>query len=198
MRADTVRAVDVEVVQVLTSLLALVAGGSAVVLLVARLFEDRSAVALALTDVARDAGLWLAFLVAAGSTLGSLYFSEVADYVPCRLCWFQRVAMYPLSVILLVAAWRRDRTVRWYVIPVAALGLAVSVYHSLIEWRPSLEGGACGVGPSCADVWFKEFGFVTLATMAGCGFLAIITLVALAGTERPTVAVSTTTVDQES
>lgn len=196
--ADTVRAVDVEAVQVLTSLLALVAGGSAVVLLVARLFEDRSAVALALTDVARDAGLWLAFLVAAGSTLGSLYFSEVADYVPCRLCWFQRVAMYPLSVILLVAAWRRDRTVRWYVIPVAALGLAVSVYHSLIEWRPSLEGGACGVGPSCADVWFKEFGFVTLATMAGCGFLAIITLVALAGTERPTVAVSTTTVDQES
>lgn len=198
VRADTVRAVDVEAVQVLTSLLALVAGGSAVVLLVARLFEDRSAVALALTDVARDAGLWLAFLVAAGSTLGSLYFSEVADYVPCRLCWFQRVAMYPLSVILLVAAWRRDRTVRWYVIPVAALGLAVSVYHSLIEWRPSLEGGACGVGPSCADVWFKEFGFVTLATMAGCGFLAIITLVALAGTERPTVAVSTTTVDQES
>lgn len=173
--------------QVITAVLALVAGGSALVLLVARVFESRSAVALALTDVAREAGLWLAFAVAAVSTLGSLYFSEVADYVPCRLCWFQRIAMYPLAVILLIAAMRGDREVRWYVVPVAALGLAVSIYHSLIEWRPGLEGGACGVGPSCADIWFREFGFVTLATMAVCGFVAIITLVTLAGSDRPTV-----------
>lgn len=169
--------------QVLTSLLALLAAGSAAALIVARLVEARSPAARALTDVARDAGLWLACVIAATATAGSLYFSEVADFIPCRLCWFQRIAMYPLSVILLVAALRRDRNVRWYVVPVAALGLATSIYHMLIEWNPSLEGGACGVGPSCADVWFREFGFVTLAVMAGCGFVAILTLVWLAATE---------------
>ena len=55
-----------------------------------------------------DAAVWLAFLVAATCMLGSLYFSEVADFVPCRLCWFQRIAMYPLSAVLLVGALRRD------------------------------------------------------------------------------------------
>ena len=168
--------------QVLTSLLALLALGGSIVLIVARLLEPRFGAARALTDVAREAGLWLAALVAAVATAGSLYFSESAGFVPCRLCWFQRIAMYPLSVILLVAAIRRDRNVRWYVVPVAALGLIVSGYHMLLEWKPSLEGGACGVGPSCADIWFREFGFVTLAVMAACGFIAIITLVLLAPT----------------
>ena len=95
--------------------------------------------------------------------------------MPCRLCWFQRTAMYPLSVILLVAAIRRDRGARFYVVPIAAIGAIVSSYHYLLEWKPSLEGGACSaVGPACADIWFREFGFVTLAFMALAGFITII------------------------
>jgi disulfide bond formation protein DsbB len=87
--------------------------------------------------------------------------------------------MYPLSAILLIAAIRRDRAVRWYVIPLAAVGACVSTYHYIIEWRPSLERGACGLGAeSCTTIWFREFGFVTLSFMALCGFLAIIALVA--------------------
>ena len=125
-----------------------------------------------------DASTWLAFLVAATATLGSLYFSEVANFVPCRLCWFQRIAMYPLSVILLVGAVRRDAGVRWYVAPLAVIGAAIAGYHTLIEWRPELDSGACeAFGPSCTDVWFREFGFVTLATMALVGFLTILLLV---------------------
>ena len=108
--------------------------------------------------------------------LGSLYFSEVANYVPCRLCWFQRIAMYPLAVILLVAAIRRDRGVRWYAIPLAGLGACVSIYHYLVEWHPQLEGDACDPTNPCSLVWFREFGFVTLALMALCGFVAIIAL----------------------
>lgn len=127
-------------------------------------------------DITRVA-TWLAFLVAATATLGSLYFSEVADFVPCRLCWFQRIAMYPLSVILFVGAVRRDVAVRWYVAPLAAVGVAIAGYHTLIEWRPELDTGACeAFGPSCTDVWFREFGFVTLATMALVGFLTILLL----------------------
>ncbi|NDE79574.1 MAG: disulfide bond formation protein B, partial [Actinobacteria bacterium] len=71
------------------------------------------AVAGDLSRSVHEVSLWLAWLVAAVATAGSLYFSEIADYVPCRLCWFQRVCMYPLAGILLVAAIRRDRNVRW-------------------------------------------------------------------------------------
>jgi disulfide bond formation protein DsbB len=124
-----------------------------------------------------DAGVWLAFLVATGATLGSLYFSEVADFVPCRLCWFQRIAMYPLSVILLVGALRKDAGVRWYAVPLAAIGAAISGWHTLIEWRPALDNGQCELtGPSCTFVWFREFGFLSLATMALIGFLTILIL----------------------
>jgi len=169
--------VDVEAAQLFFSLLAVAALAGAVVVIAARLLAARSALGAMVSGAVDEAGLWIAFLVAATSTLGSLYFSEVADYVPCRLCWFQRIAMYPLAVILLVAAIRGDRTVRWYGAPLAAIGAAVSTYHYLIEWRPSLEGGACGVGPSCAAIWFRELGFVTLAFMALCGFLTILALV---------------------
>jgi disulfide bond formation protein DsbB len=123
------------------------------------------------------ASTWLAFLVAATATLGSLYFSEVAHFVPCRLCWFQRIAMYPLSVILLVGAIRREAAVRWYAAPLAVIGACIAGYHTLIEWRPELDTGACeAFGPSCTDVWFREFGFVTLATMSLVGFLTILLL----------------------
>ncbi len=168
---------DVDAAQLFFSLLALVALGGAMVLLVARLTATRSAAAAGLLAAVDDAVLWLAFLVAGTSTVGSLYFSEVADYVPCRLCWFQRIAMYPLSAILLVAAVRGDRGVRWYAGPIAAIGALISAYHFLIEWQPSLEGGACAVGSSCADIWFRELGFVTLAFMALSGFVTVLVLV---------------------
>ena len=114
--------VDVEAVEIFTSMLALVALAGAVLLVVARLLSSRVPIAREAGSAVADAGPWLSFLVAAGATAGSLYFSEVANYVPCRLCWFQRTAMYPLSVILLVAAIRRDRGARWYVVPIAAAG----------------------------------------------------------------------------
>ena len=168
---------DVDAAELFFALLALVALAGAVVLVVARLLRDRSPAAAQLVAAVDDAALWIAFLVAATATAGSLYFSEVAHFTPCRLCWFQRIAMYPLSVVLLVAAIRRDRGVRWYAGPLAAIGALVSTYHYLIEWKPSLEGGVCGLGASCADIWFRELGFVTLAFMALCGFLTIIVLV---------------------
>lgn len=164
--------------QLFTSLLAIAAALLAVAVLVAWLARGRTATLDGLLVAVSDAALWLAFLVASVATVGSLYFSEVADFVPCRLCWFQRIAMYPLAVILLVAALRRDRGVACYAVPIAAIGACVSIYHYLIEWNPDLEvGNACAAtGPSCSDTWFRELGFVTLSFMALCGFAAIIAL----------------------
>jgi disulfide bond formation protein DsbB len=164
---------DVRTIELFTSLLALFAlvGGVSYALLGLWISPQASVV-----SEIRRLSLWLAWLVAACATAGSLYFSEVAHYVPCRLCWFQRICMYPLTGILLVAAIRKDRNTRWYALPMLIAGVCLSSYHYLIEWKPSLGEGACGIGPSCTDVWFRRAGFVTLAFMALSGFIAIAAL----------------------
>jgi disulfide bond formation protein DsbB len=129
-----------------------------------------------------DVALPLATAIAAVATGGSLYLSEVAGYLPCALCWYQRIAMYPLTVVLGVAAVRRDRQVWRTAVPIAAIGAAVSVWHIVIERNPAL-GGPCDPTAPCSIRWVEEFGFLTLPTMALSAFLAIIVLTLLA---RPT------------
>ena len=178
----TVHGMTVEMMERFTSMLALVALAGALGIVVLRIVARWSSLAASLVATLAPMGLWLAFLVAAAATAGSLYFSEVAHFTPCRLCWFQRIAMYPLVTTLLVAAIRKDRAARWYVLPQAVIGLGVAAYHYLIEWYPNLEKTACDLSAPCTAVWFRGFGFVSLAFMAGAGFLAIIALVTLPGT----------------
>jgi disulfide bond formation protein DsbB len=169
--------VDTETVQLFVGLLTITAAIGALAVVVLRLLAAAGNDGAArLGSSISDSGVWLAWIVAVGATLGSLYFSEVANFNPCRFCWFQRIAMYPLSVILLVGALRKDPTVRWYAAPLAIIGAVISGWHSLIEWRPSLDNGECEFqGPSCTFVWFREFGF-SLANMALIGFLTILIL----------------------
>jgi len=125
----------------------------------------------------------LAFVVAMLATIGSLYFSEIAHFEPCKLCWFQRIAMYPLVLILGLAAVRRDSDVSIYVRLLAGVGALISLYHLALEWIPSLDTGACGTGPACTVVWFRVFGVVSLPMLALAAFLLIFTLLSLHGPE---------------
>lgn len=118
-----------------------------------------------------------AFVVALLATLGSLYFSEIAHFEPCRLCWYQRIAMYPLAVILVIAAFRRDPNARRYVIPIAAIGAVIATYHYLLEWFPVLDSGACSAAAPCTLVWFRQLGFISLPYLALSAFLLVIILV---------------------
>jgi len=172
-------------VELFTSLLALIAlGGSVLYVVLARWpigssEEGQSGFAelrVGIVDDVRRLSLWLAWIVAAVATAGSLYFSEVAHYVPCQLCWYQRIAMYPLAGVLLVAAVRKDWSARWYCLPMLIAGVGVSAYHYFIEWKPAFGESACSVGPACTDIWFRRLGFVTLAFMALSGFIAILLL----------------------
>src|SRR5688572_1893684 len=124
--------------------------------------------------------LGLAAAVAVVCLTGSLYYSEVAGFPPCRLCWYQRIAMYPLAVILPIAAWRRDIRVRWYAIPLATIGAVMSIYHMLVERFPSLEAGTCDPTNPCSIVWVEPLGYLTIPTMALSGFALILTLLAYA------------------
>lgn len=115
--------------------------------------------------------------IAAGTaTLGSLYLSESAHLIPCTDCWYQRIAMYPIAVILAIAAWRRDAGVRIYVTTIAIIGGAISVYHYLIQWFPNLEGTSCTTSVPCTGVWFRVFGFISIPYMALSAFALVLVM----------------------
>jgi len=129
-------------------------------------------------------GLWLAFGVAATATAGSLYFSEIGHLVPCNLCWYQRIAMYPLALILGIAAWRDDAGVRIYAIPLAGIGAAVATYHVALQRLPGLPFGACSLDAPCSAIELERFGFVTIPVMALIGFVSIIVVLSLLTARR--------------
>ena len=169
------------------SLLALTALAGATALAVAAMAarRDPDGPAAAPLGDGRPAPPPLGPIVAATSMFGSLFFSEVLGYPPCTLCWYQRIAMYPLAPILGIAAVRGDRTIRPYAWVLAVSGAVISVYHYVIQWVPDLDATACAVDNPCTAVFVREFGFVSIPFMALCGFLAIIVLLMVAGDPTP-------------
>lgn len=157
--------------------------GTAVVIVVLVTARGRpaSGAARLRTDLAR-AAIPLAWLVATVTTLGSLYYSEIAHFTPCKLCWYQRIAMYPLVLLLGIAAVRRDRGIRIYVIAQCAVGAVIAAYHSFIQAFPP-EGGTsfCTVDAPCTERYVWQFGFVSLPFMAFTSFVFIIVLMIVAG-----------------
>ena len=139
----------------------------------------------ALRAIVGPAALWLAALVALVATTGSLYLSEVAGFVPCALCWYQRIAMYPLVVILGIAAWRNDPGVARYAGPLAGIGALISIYHIGVQRLPGLPSGACSLDTPCSVIYVERFGFVTIPVMALAGFLAILTLLLVYARRQP-------------
>jgi len=109
----------------------------------------------------------LAWAIALVTTVGSLYYSKVQGYVPCELCWYQRICLYPWSVILGIAAWRRDAAIKVYAIPVLCVSVLISAYHSWIQWFPPPSGTSfCTAAVPCTLKYVNEFDFVTLPFMA--------------------------------
>lgn len=136
-------------------------------------------------------GLWeryrfyCAWVVALAATLGSLYLSEVAGYMPCDLCWYQRIFMYPLAVLLGIAAYRGDRQIGVYALPLAWIGIAISFYHNLLQWFPSLSGIVpCKSGVPCNQDYLNWFGFITIPLMALTAFTLILILLHVKGRRR--------------
>ncbi len=127
-----------------------------------------------LLSLIRENILYLAWAQACVATLGSLYFSEVMDLVPCVLCWYQRILMYPLAVILTVGILRRDSGVFLYVLPLSLLGAGISVYHNLLYFGVLPESvQPCVLGISCTTKQIEWLGFITIPLMALTAFVVI-------------------------
>ena len=121
-----------------------------------------------------DLGLCASFMVALAATLGSLFASEVLGYPPCELCWYQRIAMYPLPAIFFVALWSGDRRYARYSLPLCVLGAALAVYHNLLYYGVIPESIApCREGVSCTTRQVELLGFVTIPLRSLVTFLGL-------------------------
>lgn len=134
-----------------------------------------TAIALALPALRKmlaSHGMTIAAAVAVGATPGSLYFSEVAGFNPCDMCWVQRIFMYPLAIILPIAGARRDRAALPYALALAVIGLGVSAYHVQLQLFPD-QSTSCDLLNPCSAKWVEALGFATIPTMAGMSFVLI-------------------------
>jgi disulfide bond formation protein DsbB len=130
-------------------------------------------------------GIWqqyapyLAFGAALTAMLGSLYYSEIVGFVPCTLCWYQRILMYPLTLITLVGILKHDEALPDYVLPLSILGIGFSTYHYLIQLGVVGHSAVCSIGIPCDLRYVNYFGFVTIPLMALTAFVIITSSMAL-------------------
>lgn len=115
--------------------------------------------------------LYIAWVISLTATLGSLYFSEIREFVPCELCWIQRIFMYPLTILLGIAAFTNDVRMRLYVLPLTLVGGAISLYHYLVQKVPGFADiKPCVQGVPCNIQYINWFGFVTIPFLALTAF----------------------------
>ncbi|MCJ8007661.1 disulfide oxidoreductase [Lederbergia wuyishanensis] len=118
--------------------------------------------------------LYFAWIVSMVATLGSLYFSEIRLYIPCELCWIQRIFMYPLTIILGIAAFYNDINIKRYILPVSLIGGTISLYHYLVQKVPGFESiKPCVQGVPCNVQYINWFGFITIPFLALIAFTLI-------------------------
>jgi disulfide bond formation protein DsbB len=198
--------VTVDTVSLFLALLAVVAQlatAAAIVLAVGGRFSPRlRSLRRQAVEAVAPSALTLAFLVATVSMAGSLYFSEVAHFPPCHLCWLQRYCMYPLVPILGYAAFlggsrrrcrgdtphppgRQSGRVRPYAAALAVVGALIATYHVLLERNPQWESSVCDPKNPCTLIWVERLGYLTIPTMALSGFALIITLLFISREESP-------------
>ena len=129
------------------------------------------------TDNAQWMFIFGAWLIATLSTLGSLFFSEVMELVPCVLCWYQRIFLFPLSIILLIGLFPLDKNVVRYALPLALIGLLFTLYHILLFYGLIPEGlQPCTQGISCADDSMVLFGVLPIPLLSLAAYSSIIFL----------------------
>ncbi|MBU5468361.1 disulfide bond formation protein B [Virgibacillus sp. MSJ-26] len=115
--------------------------------------------------------IWIQALLAVA---GSLYFSEIKGYVPCELCWIQRIFMYPLVIIYGIALLKRDIKIALPGLILSGIGMFISAYHYLLQKWPALQqaGDTCGIIP-CNTEYINYLGFITIPFLAGVAFIVI-------------------------
>ncbi len=135
-------------------------------------------------DIQNNSSAWLiiflCWIVASIATTGSLFFSEVMGFPPCILCWYQRICMYPLVLLLLGATIKPDKHIFKYSFPIAFFGWIIALYHNLLHYEIVPESASpCREGLSCSDVWINWLGFITIPILSFTAFSIILCLLVI-------------------
>jgi len=132
-------------------------------------------------NILKRNALYLAWLGALAATLGSLYFQYGTGFPPCVLCWYQRIAMYPLVLLIPIGIARKDKSLPLYILPLSIIGAAVAVYHNLLYYKIIPESLApCVLGISCTTKFIEWAGFITIPLLSLAAFTAITILMIIA------------------
>jgi disulfide bond formation protein DsbB len=119
--------------------------------------------------------IFTCWILATFSTLGSLFFSEIMEFPPCVLCWYQRIAMYPLVILFMVGSFQTARVTFAFSMPLVILGWIISVYHNLLHYEIVPESASpCLEGVSCSTVYINWFGFITIPMLSFISFSLIL------------------------
>lgn len=147
-----------------------------ILILIVLLLRDKQRKSKVLKKFAKIADKYT-FVMALVATLGSLYYSEIAGFEPCKYCWFQRILMYPLVIIMYIAIRIKDKYVSRYVLPISGVGTLLAGYHYLTQlgWLPS-TCVATGYSVGCAKIFVMTFGYITIPMMSFTAFLLIFVL----------------------
>ncbi len=121
-----------------------------------------------------DNAIVFSLLVALGSIGGSLFYSEIANFTPCLLCWWARILLYPQAVILFVALIANDERVRKYCATLSAMGVLLTTYHTYLQFGGNDLLPCSASGTSCNHVYFVTYGYITIPTMALTAFALIL------------------------
>ena len=121
--------------------------------------------------------LYFSFVVSIAATFGSLFFSEVLGYPPCVLCWYQRICMYPLVLILGAAIWWEDSQFLKYSMPLSVMGAGIAIYHNLLYYSIIPDSiTPCTQGISCTSKQVEYLGFITIPLMSLTSFVILTAL----------------------
>ena len=119
------------------------------------------------------------FLVASTATLGSLFFSEVMQFIPCSMCWYQRIFMYPLVVIFLLNLLYPDDKLFKYSFPLVSIGFFFALYHNLLMWKIIPESIVpCVQGVPCSTIYL-DWGFITIPLLSLIAYSALLLLLVI-------------------
>lgn len=111
--------------------------------------------------------IYFAWIINIVSFAGSMYFSNVMMLPPCVLCWFQRICIFPMSILLAVGFLKKDKNVLWYALPLVCIGWVISLYHNLLYYKIIQEAiTMCTSGISCTSKQIEYLGFITIPLMA--------------------------------
>ncbi|KND46781.1 MAG: disulfide bond formation protein DsbB [Parcubacteria bacterium C7867-006] len=122
--------------------------------------------------------LELLFFGILSAVVGSLVYSDIVGFLPCDLCWWQRIFMYPQLVIVALALYRKDKSIIDYLVPLSVMGAVLALYQSFVQWGFSfgVTGGCVAVGGECAKVYFTQYSYITIPFMSLTVFVYIIAL----------------------